>query len=86
MNYAVLLTTRAARELAAFPKEVVARMDPRLTDLGTDPRPPGCKKLRLGEGDGWRIRVGDYCVLYRIDDSSRRVLVYRIGHRRDVYE
>ena len=50
MNYAVLLTTRAARELGALPKEVVARVDPRLTDLGTDPRPPGCKKLKLAKG------------------------------------
>ena len=86
MSYAVLLTTRAVRELAALPKDIIARIDARLTDLGTDPRPPGCKKLKLREGDGWQIRAGDYRVLYRIEDSSHRVLVFRIGHRRDVYE
>lgn len=40
----------------------------------------------MSGGDGWRIRVGDYRVLYRVDDHERRVLIYRIGHRRDVYE
>lgn len=86
MSYAVLLSARARRELADLPKPIIARIDPRLIALGTEPRPPGCKKLKTSGGDGWRIRVGDYRVLYRVEDHARRVLVYRIGHRRDVYE
>lgn len=55
-----------------------------IRDLANTPRPPGCKKL-VGR-DGWRIRVGDYRVIYEIDDSTRIVTVVHIGHRRDVYD
>jgi mRNA interferase RelE/StbE len=51
--------------------------------LETDPRPPGCVKLAGREG--WRVRVGDYRVLYSIDDNARVISVKQIGHRRDVY-
>jgi mRNA interferase RelE/StbE len=50
---------------------------------GPNPRPPGCRKLAHSEA--WRIRVGDYRVIYEIDDSSHAVLVVHVGHRRDVY-
>ena len=50
-----------------------------------NPRPPGCKKLQ-GYKDQWRIRVGDYRVLYIIDDAELLVEVTRVRHRRDVYE
>lgn len=86
MNYAVLLSARARRELASLTQEIVARIDPRIAALAENPRPPGCRKLKSTVGDAWRIRIGDYRVLYRIDDPARRVLVYHIGHRRDVYE
>lgn len=50
-----------------------------------NPRPAGCAKLR-GHKDQWRIRVGDYRVVYQIDDSQRSVNITRIAHRREVYE
>ncbi len=53
--------------------------------LENNPRPPGCKKL-TGHQDIWRIRVGDYRVLYTVDDAEMIVRVSRIAHRRDVYE
>lgn len=53
--------------------------------LADNPRPPGSLKL-AGATDGYRIRVGDFRVLYAIDDVIVRVLVIRIGHRRDVYD
>lgn len=86
MSYAVLLAPRARREFSGLPKEIIARIDSRLINLGVEPRPLGCKKLKASTGDGWRIRIGDYRVLYRIDDQARTVLVFRIGHRRNVYE
>ncbi|WP_404980599.1 type II toxin-antitoxin system RelE family toxin [Carboxydichorda subterranea] len=62
-------------------------MYPRVRDAMRDPadnpRPPGVRKL-TGR-DGWRLRVGDYRVIYDVDDESRRVTVLHIGHRRDVY-
>jgi mRNA interferase RelE/StbE len=58
---------------------------PRLERLASTPRPPGCKKLKGGD-DEWRIRVGDYRIVYEIDDTARAVDVTRIAHRREVYE
>ena len=60
-------------------------MVPRLEDLASNPRPPGCKKLRGGDNE-WRIRVGDYRLVYTIDDAKLLVEVTRIGHRSEVYK
>jgi mRNA interferase RelE/StbE len=51
--------------------------------LSKDARPPGCLKL-TGE-EGYRIRTGEYRILYRIDDASKRIFIYRVKHRKDVY-
>jgi mRNA interferase RelE/StbE len=64
---------------------VVARIMPRLENLSVSPRPPGCKKLKGGDKE-WRIRVGDYRVVYEIDDGAKTVDVTRIAHRRKVYK
>jgi mRNA interferase RelE/StbE len=51
--------------------------------LQEEPRPPGCRKL--SDREGWRLRVGDYRVIYEIDDEQRTVTVLQVGHRRDIY-
>ena len=51
--------------------------------LSKDARPPGC--LKLTGDEGYRMRVGDYRILYRIDDASKRIFIYRIKHRKDAY-
>jgi len=84
-SYRVALTASAERELHSLPAQVVARIVPRLEHLASAPRPPGCKKLKGGDKE-WRIRVGDYRVVYEIDDRARTVDVTRIAHRREVYE
>jgi len=58
---------------------------PRLEGLATGPRPHGCKKLKGGANE-WRIRIGDYRVIYEIDDAAKTVDVTRIAHRREVYQ
>ena len=83
MNYLVLIRRRAQEELARLSPEIRLRIYPALFNLGTDPRPPGCKKLKGREG--WRIRVGDYRVIYEIDDAARRVIVLRVRHRSEAY-
>ena len=64
---------------------LIARLAPKIERLGADPRPGGCRKLN-GHKDLWRIRVGDYRVVYVVDDDRKMVSVTRIAHRRDVYE
>jgi len=84
-NYQVLLTTSAEKELKRLPRQMVARIISRLEHLATDPRPPGCKKLKGGDRE-WRIRVGDYRTVYTIDDAKSLVEATRIRHRSEVYE
>ncbi len=84
-SYSVELVRSARKELEALDDAVLQRVFRRLERLTEDPRPPGCRKLR-GAHDLWRIRIGDYRVVYRIDDSRRLVEIRAIGHRRDVYE
>lgn len=83
MKYQVELETRAKREFLALPPEVQERIADAIEDLKTNPRPPGSKRL-VGTA-GYRIRTGDYRILYTVDDPGRVVRVYRLGHRRDIY-
>jgi mRNA interferase RelE/StbE len=83
VSYSVLILRRAQKELAALPANGYSRVKSAILSLEDEPRPKTCKKL-VGR-DGWRIRVGDYRVIYEIDDEARIVVVLHIGHRRDVY-
>jgi mRNA interferase RelE/StbE len=84
-SYRVALTSSAEKELHRLPAKVIARIVPRLEQFASAPRPLGCKKLKGGDKE-WRIRVGDYRIVYVIDDTAKTVDVMRIAHRRDVYE
>lgn len=83
MSYQVILPKSAQKELDRLPDEIAERILGALAVLKTQPRPRGCKKLR-GE-NAWRIRVGDYRVIYEIHDKVLQVIVVTIGHRREVY-
>ena len=83
MPYVVHLKRSAEKELADLPREVQQRIIKRLLTLKANPRPPGAKKLWGGER--YRIRVGDYRVLYTIDDALQKIEVSAVGHRREVY-
>lgn len=84
-SYRLALTSSAAKELKRLTREHIARIAPRLESLASNPRPPGCKKLKGGDRE-WRIRVGDYRAVYTIDDAKLQVEVTRIRHRSEVYE
>lgn len=84
-SYFVEVKPSARKELEALPNDVLARVLPKIDALRSAPRPTGCKKLK-GYKDLWRIRVGDWRVVYIIDDTAKVVSVTRIAHRRDVYE
>ena len=82
--YSVLLERGAEKELNRLPSAVHDRVIDALRGLATNPRPSGCRKLS-GGGNDWRIRVGDYRIIYEIADEIRIVRVNRVRHRRDVY-
>ena len=76
----------AAQELDRVePRAQRQRIVTRIGALAADPRPPGAKKL-AGSSVGFRIRQGDYRIVYEIHDRERRVVIVKIGHRREVYK
>jgi mRNA interferase RelE/StbE len=83
-NYSLQIKPSAAKELEALPKKDRQRLAARIQALATDPRPPGCEKLS-GQDNLYRVRQGDYRILYTVDDAALLVVVYKIGHRREVY-
>ena len=83
--YNVIVSRTASKELNDLPVQVVNRIIPAIKKLGENPHPIGCKKLK-GEQDAWRIRIGDYRVIYTIDDVVCIVDVRSVGHRKDIYD
>lgn len=82
--YQVLLERSAERDLRRLSADVHERVIEAIKGLAANPRPPGCRKL-TGSRHDWRIRVGDYRVIYEIADTIRIVRVNRVRHRREVY-
>ena len=85
MIYLVELENRAIRELRDLPVQTARRVDRAIEGLARNPLPSGALKVRGRVGDGWRIRVGDYRILYTVDDEQSLVRIYRIRHRREAY-
>ena len=83
-EYQVFFTHSARKELESLPTRLGERIVRRLESLVTSPRPPGCRKL-AGTKNSWRLRVGDYRVIYTVDDTSRIVDVIAVRHRSDAY-
>ena len=83
-EYAVVFARSARRELDKLPEPVVDRILPRIEGLIENPRPHGCRKIQ-GSDNLWRIRVGDYRVIYSIDDRQRLVDIVTVRHRSDAY-
>ena len=83
-KYTVLILPSAQKQLSKLPNAIATRIEDKLLELEQDPRPSGCKKLK--GRDAWRIRIGDYRVIYEINDGRLLVTVITIGHRREVYE
>lgn len=82
--YRIELTPRAERDLLGLPSHISRRLIPRIDALARQPRPAGVKKLANDEGL-YRIRSGDYRIIYQIQDRALLILIVSIGHRRDVY-
>jgi mRNA interferase RelE/StbE len=83
-DYSVTFARSARKELEKLPPSAAQRVIERIEILMTHPRPSGAIKLH-GNKDLWRLRVGDYRVIYSIDDSTRVIDISAVRHRRDVY-
>lgn len=82
-SYRLLFKGSAERELRSVPRPFLKRLLERIHALSENPRPHGSE--RLAGQERYRIRQGDWRVVYEIDDSTKTVRVYKIGHRREVY-
>ncbi len=83
-RYRIELTSAALRDLKALPKNVLQRVDRRILSLADNPRPRGSEKLK-GEENLYRVRVGEYRIIYRVEEEGPLIRVIRIRHRGDVY-
>lgn len=84
MTYRITLAPPAARQLRKFDPQVRRRIQAALELLADEPRPSAAIQLAGGAGE-WRVRTGDYRIVYEIRDDELVVLVLRVGHRRDIY-
>jgi mRNA interferase RelE/StbE len=84
MEYRVLILPRAQRQIASLPLQTRRRISDAIDSLEKNSRPSGVKKLK-GAEELYRLRVGDYRVIYAIQDEELLVIVVSAGHRRDVY-
>jgi mRNA interferase RelE/StbE len=84
VSYEVVILPRAQKQIRSIPSRIAESVEEKLRSLAENPRPAGCKKLR-GHEEAWRIRVGDYRIIYDIDNAQKTVVVMKVGHRSEIY-
>lgn len=84
-GWSITFARSARKELEALQRNLVNRILPRIENLAKDPRPHGCRKL-TGAKNRWRIRVGDYRVIYSVSDKDRLIDVIAVRHRSEAYD
>lgn len=85
MNYQITFGRTARKELQKLEETVLYKIFPKIEMLGDNPKPVGCRKLQSYE-NLWRIRVGDYRVLYTIEESEKLVDIVAVRHRKEAYK
>jgi len=81
--YAIKLIPQAQKDLNNLPPKIFQKTKTVIFGLGQTPRPQGA--IKLTEQEGYRVRIGDYRILYRIDDTAKEIYIYRIKHRKEAY-
>lgn len=81
--YQIIYDTRIEKDIKPIPKNILRNLFKKIQHLKVNPRNRGAERLTVIEG--WRLRVGDYRILYQIDDKEKIVKIYRIKHRREAY-
>jgi mRNA interferase RelE/StbE len=83
--YQLVISKQALKELSKLPTKYSKKIALAIDELIQEPTPHGCKKLKGEKEYLWRIRVGDYRIIYLIEDSIQVIEIRKIGHRKDVY-
>jgi mRNA interferase RelE/StbE len=83
--YVIRFKKSAEKEIAKLPLKAIRQIRPVIDGLASNPRPSGSKKLESQKESLWRVRVGDYRVIYLIEDIIKIVEIRKIGHRKDIY-
>lgn len=81
--YKLKVIDRAQKDLDAFHGETFEKIRKTISGLSGNPRPFGA--IKLTQDEGYRVRIGDYRILFRINDALKEVIIYRIKHRKDAY-
>lgn len=84
--YTVIISRGAEKDLEKLPKKALLLVSQSIDLLEQNPRPAGCKKLKGVTENLWRVRSGDYRIIYAIEDEVRVVDVRKAGHRKDIYK
>jgi mRNA interferase RelE/StbE len=84
-EYSITFARSARKELESLPNSLIIRIFSKIESLNTEPRPDGCRKLQ-GFTNLWRIRIGDYRVIFSIDDKAKLVDIIAVRHRSEAYE
>ncbi len=82
--YEVYLERSAENDIKRLPISIFHRIIPQIKTLAEDPRPSGCRKI-AGSKNDWRVRIGDYRIIYEIDEKAKAVRIMRVRHRREAY-
>ena len=81
--YSIQILPPAGKDLDGFERKLFTDLKEKIQELRVNPRPSGCEKLTAEEG--YRIRIGDIRILYRVDDKTKTVFINRVRHHREVY-
>ncbi len=84
MNYSISFKPSASNDIESLPVRISQNILIDIEKLKYNPRPIGCRKI-VGSRNDWRIRIGDYRVLYEVDDTAQRIRIFRIKHRKEAY-
>ena len=84
--FTITINPSALKELSKLPKVTIKKAEKAIDSLANNPRPIGVKKLKDTKEDLYRVRVGDYRIIYSIEDEIKIIDILRIGHRKDIYK
>ena len=84
-HYHILITPKAQKELKKIDRSQLQRLDAAILKLELTPFPPGVKRIIADDVADYRIRIGDYRILYDVDVNNKTIIILRVGHRKDIY-